>query len=347
MTASGAGMKSPHLPIRPDWLAQLSEAPLDPGRAIIDAQHHLWERPGQRYLTQDYLADMASGHRLVASIYVQCRSMLAIDRPEAFQAVGEVEYANGVAAHSASGLLGEVRLCAAIVGGADLSLGDAVAPVLEQMLERAGPRLRGVRNTTAWHADPRLISNPKPPPPRVLLDPAFHRGMAHLQRHGLVLDIWAYHTQLDEVLTVARAFPELTIVVDHLGGPLGIGPYAGHREAVFAEWSVALRRLACCSNVRMKLGGLGMKVAGFDHHLAPKPPDSIQLATAWRPYLLQAIDSFGVERCLFESNFPVDKGMFSYGVMWNAFKRVVMDFSEADKDRLFSGTARQVYSIGT
>ncbi|WP_342651372.1 amidohydrolase family protein [Pseudomonas sp. REB1044] len=231
-------MRSPHLPIRPDWLAQLSEAPLDPGRAIIDAHHHLWERPGQRYLTQDYLADMASGHRLVASIYVQCRSMLAIDRPEAFQAVGEVEYANGVAAHSASGLLGEVRLCAAIVGGADLSLGDAVAPVLEQMLERAGPRLRGVRNTTAWHADPRLISNPKPPPPRVLLDPAFHRGMAHLQRHGLVLDIWAYHTQLDEVLTVARAFPELTIVVDHLGGPWVSGPtrVTERRYSLSGQW---------------------------------------------------------------------------------------------------------------
>ncbi|ANC03312.1 amidohydrolase [Pseudomonas putida] len=338
-------MHSPHAPVRPEWLAQVSEAALDPERAIIDAHHHLWDRPGQRYMMEDYLADMACGHRLVASVYIQCRSMLAVDRPEPFQAVGEVEYANGVAAYSASGVLGEVRLCQAIVGGANLLLGDAVAPVLDEMLQRAGPRLRGIRNTTAWHADPRLVSNPKPPPAGILLEPAFQQGLAQLQQRELVLDIWAYHTQLGEVLEVARSFPELVIVVDHLGGPLGAGPYAGQREQVFARWSADLRQLAQCANVRLKLGGLGMKVSGFDHHIASQPPGSALLAALWRPYLLLAIECFGVERCLFESNFPVDKGMFGYGVLWNAFKRVVADFTDAEKDWLFSGTARATYKI--
>ncbi|MFG0866105.1 amidohydrolase family protein [Pseudomonas sp. FYR_7] len=338
-------MQTPHAPVRPQWLAQWREAALEPERVIIDAHHHLWDRPGQRYLAEDYLADLACGHRVVGSIYVQCRSMLAVDRPEAFQPVGEVEYVNGVAAYSASGLLQELRLCAAIVAGANLSLGDAVAPVLDEMLARAGTRLRGIRNTTAWHADPRLISNPKPPPPGVLLEPAFHRGVAQLQQRGLVLDVWAYHTQLDEVLEVARAFPDLLIVVDHLGGPLGAGPYASQRDVVFMQWSAGLCRLAQCPNVRLKLGGLGMKVAGFDYHLALKPPSSVILAEQWRPYLLHAIDCFGVERCMFESNFPVDKGMFGYDVLWNAFKRVVTDFTEPEKNRLFSGTARETYQL--
>ncbi|NIE73577.1 amidohydrolase family protein [Pantoea sp. Ap-967] len=338
-------MQSPHAPVRPEWLAQVNEAPLDPQRAIIDAHHHLWDRPGHRYLAEEYLADMACGHRLVASVYIQCRSMLAIDRAEPFQAVGEVEYANGVAAYSASGLLGEVRLCAAIVGGANLMLGDTVAPVLDEMLQRAGPRLRGIRNTTAWHPDPRLVSNPRPPPAGLLREPAFRRGLAQLVRRSLVLDIWAYHTQLGEVLALARAFPDLTIVVDHLAGPLGAGPYAGRRAEVFEHWSSDLNRLAQCPNVHLKLGGLGMKVVGFDLHHEARPPGSMALADLWRPYLLHAIDTFGVERCMFESNFPVDKGMFGYGVLWNTFKRVVADFTDGEKNRLFSGTALDVYRI--
>ncbi len=342
-----SAMHSPHAPVRPEWLwlAQVNEAPLEPQRAIIDAHHHLWDRPGQRYLVEDYLADMTCGHRIVASVYVQCRSMLDMDRPEPFQHVGEVAYANGVAAYSASGRLGPLRLCAAIVAGADLMLGDGVVEVLEEMRQRGGSRLRGVRNTTAWHADPRLVSNPRPPPADVLGAPAFRRGVAQLQRHELVLDIWAYHTQLAEVIELAEAFPEQVIVLDHLGGPLGAGPYAGQREEVFRHWSTDLRRLAQCPNVRLKLGGLGMRVAGFDLDTQALPPGSASLAQLWRPYLLKAIDCFGVERCMFESNFPVDKGMYGYGVLWNTFKRVVADFSDSEKDRLFSGTARAVYRI--
>ncbi|WP_330208788.1 MULTISPECIES: amidohydrolase family protein [unclassified Pseudomonas] len=338
-------MQSPHAPIRPDWLARVQEPVVDPGRSIVDAHHHLWDRPGQRYLAEDYLVDVTGGHRVVASVYVQCRSMLSVDAAEPVQPLGEVEYANGVAAHSASGLMGSLRMCTAIVGGANLLLGDEVAPVLELMRHRAGNRFRGIRNATAWHADQRLVSNPKPAPPGLLQAPAFRRGVAHLARHGLSLDVWAYHTQLDEVVELAKAFPELVIIVDHLGGPLGAGPYAGRRDEVFVSWASMLVRLARYPNIRMKLGGMGMRVAGFDLDTRPDPPGSSELAQLWRPYLIHAIETFGVERCMFESNFPVDKGMFSYRVLWNAFKRVVFDFTDDQKDRLFSGTAAEVYMV--
>lgn len=296
--------RSPHLPVRNDWLSLLAEPALDPQLMIVDAHHHLWDRPESRYLLGDYLADIDSGHQVVATVYVQCRSMFNMDRDESLRCVGEVEFANGVAARCASGIYGPARVCAAIVAGADLRLGQAVTPVLEEMLERAGPRLQGIRNTTAWHADPQVVSNPNPPPPGILGDVHFRQGVGCLQRHGLSLDVWGYHTQLGDILLLARAFPEQVIIVDHVGGPLGIGPYAGRRDEAFAHWAQQVRRLAECPNVLMKLGGLGMNISGFALHTRTLPPDSQTLATLWRPYLLHCIESFGVARCMFEATSP-------------------------------------------
>jgi predicted TIM-barrel fold metal-dependent hydrolase len=336
---------SPHLAVRKDWLALVDEPAIDPQLLIIDAHHHLWDRPESHYLLDDYLDDLDSGHRVVASVYVQCRSMFSVDRPEAFRCVGEVEFANGVAARSASGIYGSPRICAAIVAGADLRLGQAVVPVLDEMLERAGPRLQGIRNTTAWHADPAMVSNPRPPPPQVLAERQFRQGVKCLRDYDLALDVWGYHTQLGEILDLARAFPDQVIVVDHVGGPVGIGPFAGRRDEVFAEWAQLILQLAGCPNVRVKLGGLGMNVGGFALHTRTLPPDSQTLAALWRPYILHCIESFGAERCMFESNFPVDKGMYSYGVMWNAFKRITAPFSVDERAQLFSGVAASTYRI--
>lgn len=336
---------SPHAPVREDWLAQVQEPILEPELPIIDAHHHLWDRPGQRYLLPEYLADTQGGHRLLASVYVQCRSMYSADRAAPFDAVGEVEFAAGIAAQSASGLYGESRLCAAIVAGADLRQGAGIIPVLEEMQARSGGRLRGIRNATAWHPDPRLVSNPRPPPAGILMDERFHAGVACLARHELSLDIWAYHTQLDEVLALARKFPDQLIVLDHCGGPLGAGPYAHQRQAVFQSWSLAIRELASCSNLRLKLGGLGMKVGGFAFDERATPPTSAELAELWRPYVLTCVEAFGAERCLFESNFPVDKGMFAYEVLWNAFKRLTQGWRRTDRDALFSGTAMDTYRL--
>lgn len=336
---------TPHLAVRPDWLAQHAEPVLDPELPIIDAHHHLWDRPGARYLFDQFLADVSSGHNIVGSVYAQCRSMLRADGPPELRPLGEVEFINGLAAQSASGLYGTARLCAGIIGGADLRLGAALEPVLEAMSAAAGGRLCGMRNSTAWHADERVRSNPVQPPPGLLANADLRTGAALLARHGLALDVWAYHSQLAEVLDLARALPDLTIVLNHAGGPLGIGPYAGRRQEVLLEWRASMTALARLPNVFVKLGGLAMQVSGFDFHLLAVPPDSRQLATAWQPYIATCIELFGPQRCMFESNFPVDKGMCAYPVVWNAYKRLAAQYTLEERTALFSATAARVYGL--
>ena len=336
---------SPHIPVREDWLALVTEPPLEPALPVVDPHHHLWDRPGDRYLFDDLLRDTRSGHDIRATVFVTCRSMFRADGPEEMRPLGETEFVNGVAAQSASGLYGPLRACQGIVGFADLTLGERVAPVLEAHLRAAPERFRGIRNNTAVHPDPRIQTNPVKPREGLLRDPAFLRGAALLPRHGLTLDIWAYHTQLPEVEALARALPDLTVILDHVGGPIGIGPFAGRREEVFGTWQAAMRRLAALPNLRVKLGGLGMALSGFRFHEAATPPGSAELAAAWAPYIESCIELFGAQRCMFESNFSVDKGMFSYGVCWNAFKRIAAAASDDEKAALFAGTAIRTYRL--
>jgi predicted TIM-barrel fold metal-dependent hydrolase len=336
---------SPHLPVREDWLAQVREEILDPALPIVDPHHHLWDRPGARYLLDELLHDTGSGHDVRATVYVQARFMYRTEGPEELRSIGETEFANGVAARSASGLYGPGRAGAGIVGMVDLMLGDAVAPLLEKHMQAGGARFRGIRNQTAWHELPEINSNPVPPRKGLLSEPAFLRGAGRLREHNLSLDVWAYHTQLDEVVALARALPDLSVVLDHAGGPLGAGPYAGQRDAVFEDWSARMRRLAQCPNTTVKLGGLGMAVNGFGFERQALPPSSEQLARAWRPYIEFCIEAFGAERCMFESNFPVDKGSYSYSALWNAFKRLAANASGDEKAALFSGTATRVYRL--
>ena len=333
---------SPHIPVREDWLARGVEPPLEPALPIVDPHHHLWDRPGDRYLFDDLLRDTRSGHDIRATVFVTCRAMFRAGGPEAMRPVGETEFVNGVAAQSASGLYGKLRACQGIVGFADLTLGERVAPVLEAHLRAAPERFRGIRNNTAFHPDPAIQTNPVKPREGLLADPAFLRGAALLPRHGLTLDVWAYHTQLAEVEALARALPDLTVILDHMGGPIGI---AGRREEVFGVWRAAMRRLAALPNLRVKLGGLGMALSGFDFHRADTPPGSATLAAAWAPYVETCIELFGARRCMFESNFSVDKGMFGYGTCWNAFKRIAAAASADEKAALFAGTAIKTYRL--
>jgi L-fuconolactonase len=226
-----------------------------------------------------------------------------------------------------------------------LRLGDRVEKVLDVMAEVAGGRLRGVRNTTAWHADAD-IRPASDPSPGLLQDERVRAGIARVGARRLALDVWNYHTHLDEVLDLARLFPHLTIVLDHIGGLLGIGPFADDRDAVVARWASGLADIARCENVFLKFGGRGMRVAGARHHEGALPPSSEELAGAWAPYFDRCLEAFGPRRCMFESNFPVDKSMFSYRVVWNAFKRLAASFSEDEKDALFHGTASHVYRLG-
>jgi predicted TIM-barrel fold metal-dependent hydrolase len=333
--------------VRQDWLAQTSEPTLEPAIPIIDPHHHLWQRPaaGQSYLLPELLADTASGHDIRGTIFVQCGEMYRAGGPDAEKSLGETEFVTGVAATSASGRNGTTRACAGIIGMVDLTLGDRVAPLLDRHIAIAGARFCGIRNRTAWHPSPDITSNLVSPPPGPLEHPAFHDGARRLAKHGLPLDVWCYHTQLEHLIALARAVPELTIVVDHVGGPLGIGPFAGKQADVFPIWKAQMLALASLPNVTVKVGGLTMYVSGFDFHRWPKPPSSEELAKTWKPYVETCIEAFGPTRCMFESNFPVDKGMCSYQVLWNGLKRVAAGASADEKTALFSGTAMHVYKL--
>lgn len=335
-----------YLPVRPDWLARGREPPLDPDLPIIDAHHHLWDRPGWRYLLDELLADIREGgHRIVATGFMQAQAMLRADGPPELRTVGETEFANGVAAMAASGTYGPTRACAWIVGQADLRLGAAVEAVLEAHILAGGGRFRGVRHITVWDADASLMNPLSAGPPGVLGDARFREGFARLAPLSLSFDAWLFHPQLDELTSLAQAFPDTTIVLDHLGGVLGAGAYAGRRDEVFARWSASIRALARRPNVAVKLGGLGMRINGFGFEQGPAPPSSEALAAAWRPYLETCIEAFGADRCMFESNFPVDKGSCAYGTVWNAFKRVAHGLGEEDRRALFSGTAARIYRL--
>lgn len=347
MTSDSASIlpSKPFADPREDWLAQHTEEVIDPQRPIVDPHHHLWHRNGSDYMMKELAADMATGHNIIATVYIDCGSMYRAHGPEAFRSVGEVEFASDVAAMSAGGGYGKGQICAGIVGYAELLLGDAIRPVLEAQILAGNGRLRGIRRSSSWDADPGIASVYKMHPREMLLDSTFRKGFACLAPLGLSFDAWLFHPQIDELADLARAFPDTRIVLDHCGAPVGVGRFAGKREEVFAAWKASMARLATCPNVVVKLGGLGMCLLGYDFHLWPKPPSSEQLAAAWRPYIETCIEAFGADRAMFESNFPPDKGQCSYQVIFNAFKRIATQYSDREKTSLFSGTATDVYRL--
>ena len=336
---------NPYLPVQQAWLDHWHEEILEPELPIVDPHHHLWDRPGWRYLLDELLADVNSGHRIVATIFVQCRSMHRATGPEELRPVGETEFVNGVAAMSASGGYGATEICAGIVGYADLRLGARVQAALEAHLRAGGGRFRGIRHIVAWNADASTLNPNNPAPPGLLADLAFREGFARLAPLGLSFDAWLYHPQIDELTDLARAFPDTRIVLNHVGGPLGIGAYAGKGDEVFARWRDSIRTLVGCPNVYIKLGGLGMRISGFGFDQLPEPPSSEMLAATWRPYVETCLETFGASRCMFESNFPVDKGSYPYAAYWNACKRLTRGASAGEKADLFSQTAARFYQI--
>lgn len=341
MTSAG---KPRHIPVREDWLALRTEEAIEPERPIVDAHHHLWDKPGGRYLLDEMLADIGGGHNVVATVFVEGKCHWRSDGPEPLRPVGETELIARIAEDAARRETA-AHVGAAIVGYADLRLGDAVGPVLDAHIEAGRGRFRGVRDTSAWHADPEARGSVIVQPAGMLYDPRMRRGLEELSRRNLVFDAWMYHTQLNDVVDLAHDLPRLSIVLNHVGGPIGNGPYAGRRDEVAQDWRHFMVRLSRFDNVVVKLGGFGMPMTGFDFHERSLPPTSQDLAAAWGDYMGATIDIFGAERCMFESNFPVDKGTTSYPVLWNAFKRIASGRSEVAKDALFSGTARRIYSL--
>ena len=328
------------------WLAQVSEDALEPDLPICDPHHHLWDaRDGQvarRYMMDEIKSDLDSGHNIVSTVFIEHLSMFRVDGPDEMKYVGEVEFANGIAAMAASGLYGKTRVAAGIVGYAYLA-GKRVRAVLEAEIAAAPERMKGIRCTGAWDPDPRIARSEKP---GLYLDARFRKGYAELAPLGLSFDLPCRYHQLGEVADLARAFPETTIILNHVGGIVGIGDYAGRRDEIFETWKKALAEVATCPNVTIKLGGLAMVYCGFGWHERPAPPTSAELAAATRRYYETAIDLFGADRCMFESNFPVDKISCSYNVLWNSFKRITVGYTAGEKAKLYHDTAARVYRLG-
>ena len=332
------------------WLGMTIEEPIDPELPICDPHHHLWDRPvrqdrpADRYLLDELTQDIAGGHNVVQTVFVECRSMYRKEAPQEMQPVGETEFVQGIADQGTSGRYGATRVAAGIVSHADLTLGVAVAAVLEAHIAASINRFRGIRHSSVWDASPDITPYMNPPK-GLLLDSKLREGFGCLQKYGLSFDAWLYHPQLPELADLARAFPDTTIILDHIGGLLGVGPYAGRREEVFQQWKNGIAELSACPNVVVKLGGLGMPIYGFGWNEQTTPPGSTELTRAMAPYYHRCIEQFGVDRCMFESNFPVDRASYSYNVMWNAFKRISEAFSPEEKAALFHDTAARVYRL--
>ena len=328
------------------WLGRAEPEPvLDPDLPMIDTHHHLWDRGAGRYLLDELLVDIRSGHNTVATVFLECHSMYRADGPPEMRPVGEVEFVAGIAAMSDSGIYGPVRVAAGIVGFADLALGDRVEPVLAAQIRAGGGRFRGVRFSAAWDADPIIGNSHGVKATGLYRQPEVRAGVKRLAAMGLSLDAWVFHRQLAEVVELARAVPEATIVMNHVGGPLGYGPYAGKHDEVHAAWKKGMTELATCPNVFLKLGGHVMRLAAFPYPTKAAPPTSAELAELWRPWIGTAIELFGADRCLFESNYPVDKMGIGWVPLWNAFKRLASGASSDEKAALFAGTARRAYRL--
>jgi len=330
-----------------DWLALTQEPTLEPDLPICDCHHHFWDLrpqsiPYQRYLIHELNADIYSGHNVRSTVFVEARSMYRPDGAEELRPVGEVEFIQGLAAASASGIYGPGRAAAAIVGHADLKLGGAVEPVLEALQAASPNRFHGIRHNVTWSPDPALANRETE---GIMADSRFREGAKVLTQMGLTLDTMVSFPQLPELADFAKAVPDLTIILNHIGGGNRVGIYAGRDDEVVAAWRQGIAAVAACPNVTVKLGGMGMVRWGFDWHTRDVPIGSEELAESMSPWMTYCIERFGPERCMFESNFPPDKVSFSYNIMYNAFKRLSKGYSDSERAAMFHDTAARVYRI--
>ncbi len=326
------------------WLDQVAEPIVDPTREIVDPHHHLWQRPGSSYVLEDLWADTGSGHNVTRTVFVECRAAYREAGPEHLRPVGETEFVAGIAAASAAGA-DDDAIISGIVAHADLRLGDALEEVLAAHADAGRGLFRGIRHAGARDPHPEALTIPGRAPEGLYADPAFRAGLARLGALGYTYDTWHYHHQNRDFAALARAVPETTLILDHFGTPLGVGPYAGLREEIFEAWCRDITEIAACPNVYAKIGGLAMPDNGFGWSTRSTPATSDELVDAQARYYLHAISAFGPDRCMFESNFPVDRLSVSYHVYWNAMKKIAAGFTNAEQDALFAGTASRVYRL--
>ncbi len=332
-----------------DWLELKIEEALEPELPICDPHHHLWEfrelATQQCYMLDEILEDISGGHNIVSTVFIECGANFRQDGPEAFRCVGETEFVTAIAENSASGAHGSTRVAAGIIGTVDLRIGDLSADVLDAQIEAAKGRFRGIRLGALWHEMPNVRNHRINPPEHLLLHDDFRSGFKHLASRNMSFEVWCCHPQIPDATDLARAFPDTTIVLNHFGGPLGIGPYEGKADEVFADWKGMIDELAGCPNVVAKLGGLNMDINGYGWETRSLPPGSDEHVDATRRYYEHTIEKFGVDRCMFESNFPVDKLSISYTTLWNAAKKLSKGYSAAERAALFHDTAVRVYRL--
>lgn len=327
-----------------DWLEAVKEDIIEPERPIIDPHHHLWIARGGDYLLPELWADTSSGHNIKKTVFIECHACYHNAGPEHLRPLGETEFVTKMAKASAKDP--DQATIAGIVAFADLRLPlEQLDEVLEAHDKASGGLLRGIRHSGAHQDNPDFLFIKPRQPKGLYADPDFRRGLAHLGQRGLTYDTWHYHYQNRDFLELVQAVPDTTIIMDHFGTPLGVGPYANQRQQIFEGWRGDIAEIARCSNVYAKLGGLAMPDNGFGWNLRDVPPSSDEFVAAQQDYYHHALDCFGPERCMFESNFPVDKWSLSYHVMWNGFKKMVAGYSEVEKSHLFHDTAAQVYRL--
>lgn len=342
-----------------------SEPVLEPDLAIVDPHHHLWDLrpllpmfpeprhrfieallPAAYYTFDQFNAEVAeSGHNIIATVFMECGAFYNAAYGDHLKPVGEVEYVNGVAAQSASGLYGNARLCAGIVGHADLMRGAAAGEVLDELMEASPERFKGIRHQGAWDADPEVLGPPFHAPPDLYRDPTFREGFAELGKRGLSFDAWILEPQIGDVIDLARAFPDIPICLDHCGTPLGNASYEGKLQERFPMWREAILELGRCENVMVKLGGLAMHNCAMPEKGPAAGIGSEELAPLWKPYIETCIEAFGTKRAMFESNYPVDRWGATYPVLWNTFKRITTSASADEKAALYAGNASRFYAL--
>ncbi len=328
------------------WLAQVIEDIIDPQRPIIDPHHHLWrDKTVDDYQLADLWEDTGSGHNIIGTVFVECSADYRKEGPEALRPVGETDYVSAAAEFSLTQAADGRPPILGIVSHADLRLGDAVEEVIAAHLDAGKGRVKGIRHSVAYYPDPPAVDRYAGRTRHLLLDPDFRRGFAKLAPFDMSFDAWLLHPQIRELIDLARKFPETTIIFDHFGGPLGIGPYKGKQSEIYPQWKKDVADLAKCDNVVAKLGGLAMMINGWGWDERELPASSDDIVHAHQDYYLHMIDCFGPRRCMFESNFPVDKVSVSYAVLWNAFKKIGTRFNQDENELLFKGTAKWVYRL--
>ena len=342
-------IKNPYLPINEEWLKLNLESPIDKDLTIIDPHHHLWDLEFGRYLHEDFIKDIkTSGHNIQASVYIMSSANTKIydkNSPKEFESIPEIKFAYEEAEKAKNKFSNKCKINESIVGSLDLRYGEKLIPVIEKSISISKGKLKGIRMLLAAHPDTSISSGAVKTQLGIMKDPEFLNGAKILQKYNLSLDFWIHHTQLNEMEYIARSIPELSIILNHIGGPTHLGPYEEKKALTHREWRHSMMRLSTLPNISVKLGGLGMAVNGSKFYNNPIPPSSDELLVSWKPWIYETIELFGFERCMFESNFPVDKGSCSYGNLWNAFKKISKSMSKDEKNKLFYKNAAKIYKI--